>query len=106
MKLKYLTAAYCFLISAIAYGSEKEIIYFDADWCRPCIEQRPMVVSFVENNPEYTLTIYDLSKPSKKDLEYKVKAYPSIVLKHDGKVCIKVVNTKKTSIDELVNSCY
>lgn len=66
----------------------KTLLKFEADWCGPCQQLKPIVNRYLADHPEVTLDTVDVDDPERTDLvvEHGVRAIPTLVLLQDGEV--------------------
>ncbi len=69
-------------------GNDKiKVILFKADWCGHCKHFKPTweAISKQYNN-KYEFIVYDADKQREKFEEYKVDAFPTVIVKNGNKV--------------------
>ena len=66
----------------------KTLLKFEADWCGPCQQLKPIVKQYMSDHPDVVLDTVDVDDPQRSDLvvEHGVRAIPTLVLLEDGKV--------------------
>jgi len=62
----------------------KEILYFTADWCYPCIETERVIKELLDKHPEVMYTRVDVDNNIEKTIHYEVKSVPSIFVLYDS----------------------
>ncbi len=60
----------------------KTLLKFEADWCGPCQQIKPVVTDVLEQHPEIDLKIVDIDQQANHGLvqKYGVRAIPTLVL--------------------------
>ncbi len=62
----------------------RTLLYFTADWCRPCKQMRPIIEKMYQDNPDFNLEIIDVDKEIKKREEFSLLSVPTFVLLQDN----------------------
>ncbi len=60
--------------------------FFQAEWCGPCKQQKPIVEDLENEYGKLTVERYDIEEDVEETNSYQVKSVPSIVIEHDGDV--------------------
>lgn len=64
----------------------KKLLHFSApSWCIPCQKTKPLVDSFIANNPDIEYKYVDVDKDIQLASEYQVLGVPTFIFYRDGK---------------------
>lgn len=64
----------------------KKLLHFSApSWCVPCQKTKPLVDSFIGNNPDIEYKYVDVDKDIQLASEYQVLGVPTFIFYRDGK---------------------
>lgn len=70
------------------------ILKFEADWCRPCQEIKPIIRDLVEDFENVTLKEIDVVNSPELAAQYNVRNIPYLVFEKDGSFLGKSVGAK------------
>ncbi|NIQ96689.1 MAG: thioredoxin family protein, partial [Desulfuromonadales bacterium] len=65
------------------------MLKFEADWCGPCKQVKPVIAEVIEEyEGDIELQTIDVERPENRALvdEYGIRAVPTFVLKHGNEV--------------------
>ncbi len=79
----------------ISGDNMKSLLKFEADWCGPCQQLKPIVKQHISDHPDVVLDTVNVDDPQRADLvvEHGVRAIPTLVLLEDGEVKARRQNT-------------
>jgi thioredoxin 1 len=78
-----------------------EVIKFEADWCGPCQQLKPVftdVVAEYKSNDRVKLSTVNVDTNAELTVKYQISGIPAIVFVIDGEVKSKLVGFKSKKI--------
>ncbi len=90
-----------------------EVIKFEADWCVPCQQLKPVfadVVAEYKSNDRVKLSTVNVDTNAELTVKYQISGIPAIVFVIDGEVKSKLVGFKpkkaiSAEIEKYINEC-
>lgn len=70
-----------------------EILKFEADWCHPCQQLKPILKNVLQDFPDVHMTTLNMDDENVVDLafKYQVKSVPTLILLYNGIETSKIV---------------
>lgn len=68
----------------------KEILFFTAEWCNPCLKVEAVIKEFIDKHPEVMYTRVDADNNITKSIHYEIKSLPSIIILENGFIYNKI----------------
>jgi|LauGreDrversion4_2_1035121.scaffolds.fasta_scaffold69428_2 thioredoxin 1 len=62
----------------------KKLLHFTAEWCTPCKAMKPVIASFLEDNPEMEYEQIDVDKNPDMTKEHSILSVPTFIAFYDG----------------------
>lgn len=60
--------------------------FFQAEWCGPCKQQKPIVEQLAEDHPEVDIEEHDIEEDTELTNKYQVRSVPTIIIENDDQV--------------------
>ena len=62
----------------------KKLLHFTAEWCTPCKAMKPVIASFLEDNPKIEYEQIDVDKNPDMTKEHSILSVPTFIAFYDG----------------------
>lgn len=90
-----------------------EVIKFEADWCSPCQQLKPIFADLVaeyKSNDRVKLTTVNVDTNAELTVKYGISGIPATLFVIDGEVKSKIVGVKpkkvlSAEIEKYINEC-
>lgn len=60
------------------------LLHFTADWCQPCKKIKPIIETFIQDNPSVDYSRIDIEEDFDIAREHKVMGIPTLIAIRDG----------------------
>ena len=77
--------------------TEKNLLYFTAEWCGPCVMMKPTLSEFENSHPEISIEKVYIDLNQGKAKEFGIKGVPQMILVNDGTEIKRNVGTMTLS---------
>lgn len=64
----------------------KQLLHFTADWCQPCKKIKPVIESYLLENPYVQYVQIDVDKDHDTTSDYAVRSVPTLIVLEDNEV--------------------
>ena len=71
-----------------------KVIKFEADWCGPCLQMRPLfkeVIDQYAENPNITIETNNVDTTAELTIKYDITSIPALIFEKDGEVVSRMV---------------
>ena len=71
-----------------------KVIKFEADWCGPCLQMRPLFKEVAEQykeNPNVEIETHNVDTAAELTIKYDITSIPAIVFERDGSIVSRMV---------------
>lgn len=80
--------------------------FFQADWCGPCKQQKPIVNDLEDDRDDVTVERYDVDEDTDEANQYQIRSVPTlVVVDDDGGVADQFSGvTQRSELDEAIEN--
>lgn len=64
----------------------KQLLHFTADWCQPCKKIKPVIESYLLENPYIQYIQINVDQDHNKTSDYAVRSVPTLIVLEDNEV--------------------